>query len=225
LSTSSTTARKAKAKRVSNGGQERARNSADGRPDAAAGYIENWDEYFLTLAETVKRKSKDPRCQVGAVIVSPDGNVVVTTGFNGLARGVFDDVHVLRHTPEKLRWICHAESNAILNASRTGVALSGCTMYVTKFPCLACCNDIVQAGIARIYTHDTRYWSDDPADRNHTRKRKLLKQAGVQIDAPFHPDFMPRTRVTTDGSNGYRIIAERRRPARRAGRASPTQVS
>jgi dCMP deaminase len=169
-------------------------------------YIEDWDVYFLAIAETVARKSKDPRCQVGAVIVSPD-KVLLSTGFNGLARGVFDDEEILADSDEKLKWICHAETNAILNAARTGVALKDCSLFVNKFPCLGCCNAIVQAGIKRIYTHDTRYWSDDPFDREHKRKRALLKQAGVRVDAPFHPHFTPSKPLNwerlTNGNNAH----------------------
>jgi len=158
-------------------------------------YIEEWDEYFLAIAETVARKSKDPRCKVGAVVVSAD-KLILSTGFNGLARGVFDDQELLTDTDEKLKWICHAEVNAILNAARTGVGLKDCSLFVNKFPCLACCNAIVQAGIKRIYTHDNRYWGDDPSDQEHTRKRNLPKQASVRVDAPFHPDFTPSEPLT-----------------------------
>jgi dCMP deaminase len=169
-------------------------------------YIEDWDVYFLAIAEIVARKSKDPRCQVGAVIVSPD-KVLLSTGFNGLARGVFDDEEILADSDEKLKWICHAETNAILNAARTGVALKDCSLFVNKFPCLGCCNAIVQAGIKRIYTHDSRYWSDDPFDKEHKRKRALLKQAGVRVDAPFHPDFTPSKPLNwerfTSGNNAH----------------------
>src|SRR5437016_6418829 len=106
-------------------------------------YFDDWDQYFLAIAETVARKSKDPRCKVGAVIVSQD-KLILSTGFNGLARGVFDDEELLNNTEEKLKWICHAEANAIVNAARIGVPLKDCTIYVTKFPCLACCNAIAQ---------------------------------------------------------------------------------
>ena len=34
--------------------------------------FEEWDEYFLGICFAVAKKSKDPRCQVGAVIVSTD---------------------------------------------------------------------------------------------------------------------------------------------------------
>jgi Cytidine and deoxycytidylate deaminase zinc-binding region len=110
---------------------------------------------------------------------------------------------------EKLKWICHAEANAISNAARSGVSVMGSTIFVTKFPCFLCCNAIVQAGVKRIYTHDDRFWADDPVDGDkpeyrpslkrppHSRKRILLKQADIQVDAPNHPKYNARWRVPT----------------------------
>ncbi len=157
-------------------------------------YIETWDQYWLEMAVTASRKSKDPRCRVGAVIVRD--NIVLSTGFNGFAREVFDDPALLNDQDEKLRLICHAEQNAIHNATRLGFALAGAAIYVTKFPCLACCNAIIQSGIRVVHTHDTKYWDDDPADRDHSRKKSALRQARIDVDAPFHPDYLPK-RVTT----------------------------
>jgi dCMP deaminase len=154
-------------------------------------YVDSWDEYFLCIAMAASIKSKDPKCRVGAVIASPT-NVVLSTGFNGLARGVHDDKHVLDDPEEKLKVICHAEQNAILNAARIGVAVEGATIFVTKFPCLACCNHIIQVGIKRIYTHDNWYWNDDPFDKDHSRKRDILHQAHIKIDVPFHPEYSPK---------------------------------
>jgi dCMP deaminase len=156
--------------------------------------VEDWDQYFLCLALAVSLKSKDPRCQVGAVIASED-HVVLSTGFNGFARGVEDADSLLADIPEKLKVICHAEANAILNAARIGARVEGSTIFVTKFPCLACCNLIIQAGVKRIYTHDHRYWSDDPSDPGQFRKRLLLQQGAVKVDAPFHPDFSLTARL------------------------------
>jgi dCMP deaminase len=156
--------------------------------------VNSWDEYFLWMAWTASIKSKDPKCPVGAVIVSKN-NVVLSTGFNGFARGVFDDERILAKANEKLKIICHAEFNAIVNAARTGVPLEGATIFVTKFPCLACCNAIIQAGIRRIYTHDKAFWDDDPLDKNHSRKPKVLRQAGVEVDAPHHPVFCAPQRI------------------------------
>jgi dCMP deaminase len=167
------------------------------RPNCAKEpHIKDWDQYFHNIARAVAQKSKDPNCRVGAVIVSED-QLVVSTGFNGLARGVFDAEDLLRNVNEKLKWICHAELNAISNVARIGVPVKGGTIFVTKFPCFECCNAIAQAGLKRIYTLDNRYWDDDEFDGieckdPHSRKRALLKQAGIRVDAPFHPDFNSR---------------------------------
>jgi dCMP deaminase len=159
-------------------------------------HVDNWDEYFLNIAKAVSIKSKDPKCPVGAVIVSQD-NVILSTGFNGLARGVHDDEQTLLDAAEKLRVICHAEDNAIVNAARVGGRpLQDTTIYVTKFPCLACCNAIIQAGIKRIYTHDDSFWHDDPVDEDHSRKKRILHEARIEVDAPYHPTFRPSEQIT-----------------------------
>ncbi len=154
------------------------------------GFIEGWDDYFAEIAMTVARKSKDPKCKVGCVVTSED-NLIVSTGFNGFPRGVHDSQQLLNDVDQKLVWVCHAEANAILNAARSGVALKGCTIYVTKFPCFNCCQLIVQSGIGAIYTRDSRYWDDDPADKesHHGRKRSLLAQSGIRVTAPNHPEY------------------------------------
>jgi len=176
-------------------------------------HVESWDDYFLYIATVVSIKSKDPKCAVGAVIVSRD-NIILSTGFNGLARGVHDDDHTLSDADEKLKIICHAENNAILNAARTGgLPLEGATIYVTKFPCLACCNAIIQSGLKRVYTHDDAYWGDDPADQDHSRKRRVLHEAHVQVDAPYHPDYKP----------SYQIIVPKRK--KQPGRVSVAEAA
>jgi dCMP deaminase len=170
--------------------------------------IDDWDEYFSLIAEAAKTKSKDPKCQVGAVIVSAD-KVVLTTGFNGLPRGVDDDRQILEDTDEKLKVICHAEQNAIINAARVGIAVQGASIYVTKFPCLACCNSIIQAGIERVFTLDDRYWDDDPfdgeKDGNHWRKRRLIRDTHLVVDAPNHPEYSSKIRIKKKLPRGTKI--------------------
>lgn len=160
-------------------------------------HVDDWDEYFWWMAKAASIKSKDPRCRVGAVIVSAD-KLVLSTGFNGLPRGVDDDREILENVDEKLKAICHAEQNAIINAARMGIAVRGASIYVTKFPCLVCCNSIIQAGITRIYTRDAWYWDQDPFDgkddTDHWRKRRAIRQTHIVVDAPNHPEYSPVNR-------------------------------
>jgi dCMP deaminase len=148
----------------------------------------DWDEYFVGITEAVSRKSKDPNCPVGAVIVSQD-HLVISTGYNGMARGLKDDRETLSDKLKKLNWVVHAEHNAILNAARNGVSTHGCTLYVNKFPCFACMMVIVQAGIVRLYTNDHEYWKHDPLDAAHEGKRYVQRVAKIEIVAPNHPDY------------------------------------
>ncbi|HUO25511.1 MAG TPA: deaminase, partial [Candidatus Aquilonibacter sp.] len=166
-----------------------------------------------SIAEAAKSKSKDTHCPVGAVIVSAD-NVVLTTGFNGLPRGSDDDRTILDDADEKLKVICHAEQNAIINAARMGIAVRGASIYVTKFPCLACCSSIIQAGIRRIYTLDDSFWDNDPfdgkKDGNHWRKRRLIRDTHIIVDAPYHPEYSSKIKVKKQPRGDRRSGVERR---------------
>ena len=65
--------------------------------------------------------SKDPRTQVGAVIVGPDLEVR-STGFNGFPRGIVDWPERLQDKPTKLRLIVHAEVPATGGLTRRGTS-------------------------------------------------------------------------------------------------------
>lgn len=168
-----------------------------GKPELLAipARVDNWDDYFLHVASVLSIKSKDPRCAVGAVIVSQD-HVILSAGFNGFARGVYDDMETLSNADEKIKVICHAELNAIVNAARVGVRIEGATIYVSKFPCISCCNAIIQAGLKRLATHDPEYWKDDPLDKDHSLKRRVLRETHIEVYAPYHPEFTPKTQIT-----------------------------
>jgi deoxycytidylate deaminase len=44
----------------------------------------------------------------------------------------------------------HAEMAALAEAARRGTSVSGCTMFVTTFPCHLCARHIVASGILRL---------------------------------------------------------------------------
>lgn len=172
-----------------------------------------WDEYFHGIAEAVSKKSKDPKCQVGAIVVDQD-NLVISTGFNGFPREIEDDTEVLNDPSEKLDWVVHAEHNAILNAARLGVRVAQSTLYVNKFPCFRCLQVIIQAGVGRVYTKDASYWNNDPQDRQHEGKRYLIQQASLKIDAPHHPSYRPKTPRLGDGPSVTKTVAPSQPPER-----------
>lgn len=109
----------------------------DGRP--------SWDEYFLTLADQVSRRSPDPNTQHGCVLVDDDKRVI-STGYNGPVAGLPHDVVPLER-PAKYDWFIHAEDNAVAFAR---CDLRGATAYVTGTPCAACFRRLLQVGVRRI---------------------------------------------------------------------------
>lgn len=115
----------------------------------------SWDEYFMGIAMWSSTRSKDPSTQVGACIVSEEKRII-SVGYNGLTRGMNDDVFSWDSIGEKTNckyttkdyWSVHSELNAILNSH--GADLRGSTIYVTLFPCNECAKAIVQAGIKKV---------------------------------------------------------------------------
>ena len=99
---------------------------------------------------------------VGAVVVSPDGRQLAT----GYHRGA---------------GTAHAEADAIAEAARAGVDLTGSTMVVTLEPCNhvgrtgPCAQAIIEAGIT-----DVVYAVDDPHDPA-AGGAATLREAGVSV--------------------------------------------
>ena len=122
-----------------------------------------WDKRYLDMAYLVASWSKDPSSKIGAVAVSPKGQVL-STGYNGFPRNIEDSHYRLHDRELKYKYIVHAEMNAIYNATYNGVSLDGSTMYVAGLPCCSeCAKGIIQVGVKRVVMngdiHNER-WSE-----------------------------------------------------------------
>lgn len=108
--------------------------------------MEKWDKRFFELALHVAEWSRDPKTKVGAVIVN-EHKQVVSLGFNGFPRGIFDREDRYQDRDTKYMFVAHAERNALDNAF---VDTRGCTLYTTLYPCNECAKGIIQKGIKRV---------------------------------------------------------------------------
>lgn len=114
----------------------------------------NWDDYFLNIAKEVASRSTCPRASVGAVIVKD--NRILSTGYNGAAPGkphcseagcVVAGGHCQR--------AIHAETNAVAQAAKFGIAINGATLYYWDSlerdaeSCIKCSQVMEAAGIIR----------------------------------------------------------------------------
>jgi len=130
-----------------------------------------WDEYFLSIAHEVAKRSTCERAKVGAVIVREKR--ILTTGYNGSPRGLAHctEVGCLMDNGHCIRTL-HAEQNAIIQAALHGVITEGATIYVTHQPCFNCAKTIINAGIS-VIVYDKEYQDD--------RSLEFLEQAGVKL--------------------------------------------
>ena len=126
------------------------------------------DEYYLGVAEAVCLRSPCIRRQFGAIVVK--GDVVVSTGYNGPARGVVnclaigclkDELDLPSYSAYDFCPGVHAEENAVINAARHGASVMGGTLYIfgrnykdgsltEAKPCDRCKRAIINAGIKEV---------------------------------------------------------------------------
>ncbi len=133
----------------------------------------------MEIAHLVAKRSTCLRRQVGAVLVK-DKNILAT-GYNGSPAGTSHclDTGCLR---EKLgvpsgekHELCrglHAEQNAIIQAAKHGVNVSGSILFCTDSPCAICAKMLINAGVVAIVF--TRGYPDSLA-------AEMLAEAGVEI--------------------------------------------
>ncbi len=137
----------------------------------------SWDTYFMGIAQLSSKRSKDPKTQVGACIVSPE-NKIVGIGYNGFPKGISDDVFPWKDQGDfletKYPYVVHAEANAILNASQN---LEDCKLFVTLFPCNECTKLIIQSGIKELIYVSNK----DEGKDFQIASRKMLEKAQVKL--------------------------------------------
>ena len=139
----------------------------------------SWDEYFMGIAMLAAKRSKDPSTQVGACIVS-EGNIIISTGYNGMPKGCSDDEFPWERSGEeeietKYPYVVHAELNAILNSN--GRDLRGSRIYVALFPCNECAKAIIQSGIKEVIYLSDKY----TGTMGNLASKRMLLAAGVNF--------------------------------------------
>lgn len=148
----------------------------------------DWDQLYITMCYLVGMRSRDGHTHVGSVIVDSD-NVLVSTGYNSLPRGIEVDQakrRLSRENGEKYHWMEHAERNAIYNAARRGTVLRGCKLYVPWTPCTDCTRAIIQTGISEVVIHKNGqdFYTENTAgkwDESYRRVSDMFAEAGVRV--------------------------------------------
>ncbi|UCD55325.1 MAG: cytidine/deoxycytidylate deaminase family protein [Candidatus Omnitrophota bacterium] len=117
----------------------------------------SWDEYFLSIAKLISKRSTCLRRKVGAVLVK--NKRVLATGYNGAPSNI-KHCKITGCLREKLEVpsgqrheLCrglHGEQNALLQAALHGVSVEGAKLYAVSQPCIICAKMLINAGIKEI---------------------------------------------------------------------------
>jgi len=143
-----------------------------------------WDDRYLGLAQHVSKWSKDPKAQVGAVLIDAQGRLCAV-GYNGFPRAVEDSAERLTNKQVKLDMIIHAEANAITIAGRSAV---GGEIYVFGKPvCAQCAGQIIQSGIKRVIAEKPTKGTTSHWDQVGLLAEEILRETS-EIDV----DLIPR---------------------------------
>ncbi len=158
---------------------------------------EEWDKYFMNIAEAVSAKSKDPSSKMGCVIVDQNKRVV-SLGYNGLVQGADESKMTMSERPMKYYFSIHSEMNAVLFARQP---LNGCTIYNRVATCENCLKYCLQAGITRFVYEELRVHSHT-TDPEHSMTNIETDEAVIRLLAA-----MPEVE-TLNLSNGKTYIQD-----------------
>jgi len=143
-------------------------------------HVTKWDIRFMRIADLeVAQWSKDRSSKVGCVLVKD--REIITTGFNGMPRGINDDIDARHEKPEKYYWFHHAELNAVVNAARQGKSTLGWDAYINWFPCDHCAGVLVNAGIKRVFCDKELEWGHEKWGDGFKRAKTILEEGNIEI--------------------------------------------
>lgn len=117
---------------------------------------------FKTILEMRWNSNYKGGTPVGAALRSVNA---IVYGWNRYPDGV-DHVAINKLSRKNTRshYAVHAEVDAILNASASGVTTKNGIMYVTRYPCVNCISSMVIAGIQEVHFLDEKPLDDDELD-------------------------------------------------------------
>lgn len=142
---------------------------------------------FMQFAEQLSQLSKCHEGHVAAIIVSADGNQVLSIGINGGA----GNLACLCAAGDKYKCI-HAEVNALTKCKQD---CRGTVLFCTKAPCIQCSALIINAGIKTVIFTDTY---------KKPQGVQLMLKNGIQV---YRMDTATRQLYTVvAGSDDYKEV-------------------
>ncbi len=141
----------------------------------------SWDDYFMEVANAISKRATCDRGKSGCVIAKERQFIV--SGYVGSPSGfphcdqVGHQMKKITHEDGSITEHCmrtvHAEQNAICQAAKIGVSISGATIYTRMTPCRTCAMLLVNCGIKRVVC-ERKYHQGEESER-------LFREAGIEL--------------------------------------------
>lgn len=157
--------------------KKRSLSRTDITPDEHMSSAE-FDRKIMAVAQETASKSSDWWRQVGVVLVSQAGEILLKSRnkhlphdyqhySDGDPRAEFQSGENIETTSS-----IHAESEVIATAAKKGIKTETCSLYLTTFPCPVCAKLVAQAGIKKVFYRGGYALLDGES---------VLKSAGVKV--------------------------------------------
>jgi dCMP deaminase len=131
-----------------------------------------WDYRWMEMAKLVATFSKNKGTKVGAIIVGPSKKELISFGYNGAPPGFDDDFITTLPKEKRLKFMVHAEANAIRKTNRD---LTGCLIYSTHYPCLECSKEILSNNFSTIVYAEDKWCNEGKEILKWAENLKVLK--------------------------------------------------
>jgi len=127
----------------------------------------SFESIYMSLAESISRRSTCKRLQVGTAITSTDFRKVLAVGYNGNATGLPNtcDSDVPGNDG-----CCHAEANAVVNCDTPRYVDK--FVFVTHNPCIMCAKMLINLGNVKKIYYKSEY--------RDTSSIALLQSVGIE---------------------------------------------
>ena len=105
----------------------------------------DWDQIWIEFAQSIAKRSVDPKHKVGSIIVNSENTQVLSIGYNGDHKGGPNRRESLETGQSGF---IHAEINSLIKLDYNNPCKK--KMYLTLSPCPVCAKAIVNAGIEEV---------------------------------------------------------------------------
>jgi len=139
---------------------------------------DSWEVHHLKAAVLASEMGTcKSNSNKGAVFIRD--NRILSTGFNGVPSGFphptvckRKELGIAKGEELNMCGCAHAEMNAICNAAKEGVSLTGSTLYCTSEPCNMCMGAIANVGVKKV-VYIKPY--------HHAMSAEIAKYASIEV--------------------------------------------